>query len=67
MHFSDNSNKSPLEIVYEVKLSVDEMIPLYCPGFYHITKEERESHADWKAKAKSCRFRGYSDESKGYI
>jgi hypothetical protein len=64
---SNNSNKSPIEIVYDVKPSVDEMIPFYCPGFYHITKEEREPRADWKAKAKSCRFLGYSDESKGYI
>jgi len=64
---SNESNKTPLEIVYGEKPNVNEMVPFFCPGFYYITKEEREPKADWKAKARSCRFLGYSEESLGYI
>ena len=64
---SNEENKTPLETVYGVKPNVDEMVPFYCPGFYHITKEEREPKAEWKPKARSCRFLGYAEDSLGYI
>jgi hypothetical protein len=42
------------------------MVPLYCPGFYHIAREE-EPEAEWKQKARSCHFLGYAEEYLGYI
>ena len=43
------------------------MIPFYCPGFSHVTKEElepQEPQEDWKPKLEAAVL-GYSDESKG--
>ena len=64
---SNDSQESPIERVYGIKPNMDEMVPFYCPGFYYITKEERQPRADWKYKASSCRFLGYAEEQTGYI
>jgi hypothetical protein len=63
---SKNDNKSPIEIVYGIKPSVDEMIPFFCPGMYQITRSEREPDAVFKWKAKGCRFPGHDSQSKTY-
>jgi hypothetical protein len=51
--------------VFGVDPDLSEMVPFYCPGVYHVTKEERKGV--WDPKARLCRMLGYDDRSKGYI
>jgi hypothetical protein len=66
---SKGDNKSPLEQVFNLKPNIDDMVPFYSPGLYHVTKEERMLSSDkvWAAKARPCRFLGYDPENNGYI
>ena len=38
---SKGDNRSPLEQVFNITPNIDDMIPFYAPGLYHVTKEER--------------------------
>jgi hypothetical protein len=60
-----HQGKTPHAIVFGVDPDLSEMIPFYCPGVYHVTKEERKGV--WDPKARLCRMLGYDDRSKGYI
>jgi hypothetical protein len=66
---SKPDHKTPMEIVTGVKPSFDEMLPFYCPGLYHVTKEERQLKPlkQWESKAVPCRFLGHDEESVGYV
>jgi hypothetical protein len=63
---SKNDNKTPLELMYNKKPDMKEMIPFFCPGLYNVTKSEREPDAVWKWKARCCRFIGHDLNSKTY-
>eukprot|EP01034_Spumella_vulgaris_P047517 gene47517-biopygen36340 len=51
--------KTPLETITGVVPSIEYLVPFFCPGLYHVTREER--HSTWDAKALPCRFLGYDD------
>jgi hypothetical protein len=63
---SKNDNKTPLELMFNKKPDMKEMIPFFCPGLYNVTKSEREPDAVWKWKARCCRFIGHDENSKTY-
>jgi hypothetical protein len=52
--------------VYKKIPNLREMIPFYCPGVYHVTKEERKGRA-LEEKAQLCRMLGYDEDSKGFL
>ena len=39
-------------------------VPFYCPGVYHVTKEERMAAGAWAPKAERCRMLGYEPTCK---
>eukprot|EP01034_Spumella_vulgaris_P047253 gene47253-biopygen4350 len=51
--------KTPLETLTGVVPDIGRLVPFFCPGLYHVTREER--HSTWDAKALPCRFLGYDD------
>ncbi len=63
---SKNDNQTPLEQVECKKPLMEMMVPFFCPGFYHVTKEERTNDRAWDNKGRACRMVGYSVESRGY-
>jgi hypothetical protein len=57
--------KTPYEIVNGRVPDLNLMVPFYCAGVYHVTKEERKN--SWDPKARLCRMLGYDENSQGYI
>ena len=49
--------KTPYEIVYGKKPDISHLVPFYCKGEYHLTKDERKN--TFSEKSKSCRMLGY--------
>ena len=66
---SKGNKRSPVEQVYNITPNIDNMIPFFAPGLYHVTKEERSLVANtvWAHKARACRFLGYDEITKGYL
>ena len=60
---------TPYEMVTGKKPNCNEMLPFFCPGLYHVTKEERQLRPlrQWESKAIPCRFLGHDEDSVGYI
>jgi len=54
--------KTPHEILTGDKPDISRLIPWFCPGVYHVSKDERKS--TWDPKAKLCRFLGYDPISR---
>eukprot|EP01034_Spumella_vulgaris_P047502 gene47502-biopygen35191 len=52
--------KTPLETLTGIVPDMQRLIPFFCPGLYHVTREER--HSSWDPKALPCRFLGYDDK-----
>eukprot|EP01034_Spumella_vulgaris_P047204 gene47204-biopygen426 len=54
--------KTPLETLtaHGIVPDMQRLIPFFCPGLYHVTREER--HSSWDPKALPCRFLGYDDK-----
>jgi len=57
-----DNNKTPHEILTNEKPNIAKLIPWFSPGVYHVTKKERNS--TWDPKAKLCRFLGYDHLSR---
>jgi hypothetical protein len=54
---------TPHEMVTGEKPNLSNFVPFYCPGLYHLTKEERKGKA-WNNKAEPCRFLMYDEQTK---
>lgn len=59
---------TPYEVLFKEKPSVAHLVPFYCPGYYHVTIEERKKNKNWTYHAEPCRMLGYDEQCKdGYI
>jgi hypothetical protein len=58
---SSETFKTPLELAFARKPNLDDMIPFYCLGVYHLSDEERGSNS-MNPKAEVCRFLGYEED-----
>eukprot|EP01034_Spumella_vulgaris_P034656 gene34656-biopygen29504 len=56
---NEKNDKTPLQTLTGVVPDMQRLVPFFCPGLYHVTREER--HSTWDAKALPCRFLGYDD------
>ena len=52
--------KTPYQMVYDHPPDISNLIPFFCPGLYHLTKEERSGTL--AVKAVECRLLGYDDQ-----
>eukprot|EP01034_Spumella_vulgaris_P047277 gene47277-biopygen5982 len=51
---NEKNRNSPLAVLTGVVPDIARLVPFFCPGLYHVTREER--HSTWDAKALPCRF-----------
>ena len=64
---SRTDHATPLQTAYNRKPVIEDMVPFYCPGIYHVTKEERGKGEDhvFGDRGRICRFLGYEDRLRG--
>ena len=61
-----NNTSTPYELVTGTKPDVSHFVPFFCPGYYHVSVEERHQlrNRSWTPKAEPCRMLGYDEKSK---
>jgi hypothetical protein len=66
---SNDSKKTPYELVFGKKPNVSRFFPFYAPGVYHVTKDERRgANILTNFKGIPCRFLGFDPDSpKNYL
>lgn len=60
-------HKTPFELLTGEKPELSNLIPFYCPGVYHVSKEEDHHTGAFSYRANICHFLGYDEESTGCI
>eukprot|EP01034_Spumella_vulgaris_P047254 gene47254-biopygen4416 len=55
--------QTPLETLTGIVPDMQRLTPFFCPGLYHVIREERHSSCDLKVLRQTfCRFLGYDDK-----